>query len=129
NPNGTWDLFVKPVAGSGNDELLYHSNAVFKHPTSWSFDGRYVVFEALDANSGFDLWTIDMSGDHTPHPYLHGRFNERWGSISPDGRWMLYGSDESGRFEVYVQSFPVPRSKYQVSLGGGAYPTWRRDGR
>jgi eukaryotic-like serine/threonine-protein kinase len=129
NPDGPWNLFVKPVDGSSSEQAIYRSPVVFKHPTAWSFDGRYIVFEALDASSGFDLWVVPMDGDRKARPYLTGPFNQRWGTISPDGRWLAYASNESGKPEIYVQSFPTPGSKHQVSLGGGIYPLWRNDGR
>jgi len=128
-PEGPDELFIKPSDGSAGEQSLYQSPVMFKHPTGWSFDGRYVVFESLDASTGFDVWVVPTGGDRKASVYLHGPFNERWASISPDGRWMAYASDESGRYEVYVQSFPTPGSKHQVSLEGGAYPTWSKDGR
>ena len=70
-----------------------------------------------------------MDGDRTPLPYLQTPFEELQGQVSPDGRWLAYTSDESGRWEVYVQSFPTPGNKYVVSSGGGGEPQWRADGR
>jgi eukaryotic-like serine/threonine-protein kinase len=67
-------------------------------------------------------------GDHQPSPFLQSEFGERQGQFSPDGRWVAYSSDESGRYEVYVQSFPTPGGKWQISTSGGAEPNWRRDG-
>ncbi len=70
-----------------------------------------------------------MSGDQKPTPFVQTEFNEIQGRFSPDGRWVAYASNLSGRFEVYVQSFPSSGGKWQVSTGGGAQPQWRRDGR
>ncbi len=61
--------------------------------------------------------------------YLRTPFSEQYGAISPDGRWLAYSSDESGRFEIYVDSFPTPRNKYKVTDGGGDRAVWRQDGR
>src|SRR5262249_15416912 len=66
---------------------------------------------------------------HKPQPYLAASINEREGRISPDGHWVAYTSDESGRNEVFVQSFPTPGSKKRISTNGGTTPMWRRDGR
>ena len=127
--DGPWNFYIKSVSGAAPEEPLLRSSAMIKHPTWWSHDGRFIVFEQLDAKTGWDLWMIPMDGDHTPRPFLRTPFNERFGSLSPDGRWMAYTSDESGRSEVYVQSFPSPGSKYQVSTGGGFGVVWRQDGK
>jgi len=94
---------------------------------SWSADGGHVLFTNL-AGPG-DLWTVPLSGDKKPSPFLQTRFNETNGRFSPDGRWVAYQSNESGRPEVYVAPFPGPGGKWQVSTGGGVLPRWRRDGK
>jgi len=76
-----------------------------------------------------DIWILPMSGDHKPRPYLNTPVNELDGRISPDGHWVAYTSDESGRNEVFVQSFPLPGNKKRVSSDGGSSPIWRGDGR
>jgi Tol biopolymer transport system component len=130
NREGPWNLYVKPVSGATPEQPLYRSEGYFKHPDWWSPDGRLAGFEALDPKTGWDLWYIPTSGDdHTPKPYLRTPFNERFGQLSPDGRWMAYASDESGRSEVYVQSFPDPGVKHQVTTEGGSNPGWRADGK
>jgi Tol biopolymer transport system component len=129
NRNGPWDFYRKPVGGSGKEELLFQSRTVFKHPTSWSRDGRYLVFEALEASTGFDLWVLPMTGERTPTLYLRTPYNERFATLSPDGRWMLYSSDESGRPELYVQSFPTAEVKHQISTDGSVGGGWREDGK
>jgi Tol biopolymer transport system component len=70
-----------------------------------------------------------MSGDKKPFPFLKTRFEERKGKFSPDGKWIVYESNESGRFEIYVQPFPGPGGKFQISTSGGAQPRWSKDGR
>ncbi len=126
---GPWDLYVKPTSGAVPETPLLESEALFKHPFQWSWDGRFTVFDQLDARSGWDVWVLPADGASKPAPYLQTPFDERWGSISPDGRWMAYTSNESGRFEIYVQSFPTPGNKYRVSTGGGGGGYWRKDGR
>lgn len=95
----------------------------------WSRDGRYIVYISNSAATKKDLWLLPMFGDHTPIPFLRTPFEELQGRISPDGRWLAYTSDESGTWEVYVQSFPVAGTKHVVSTGGGGEPQWRADGR
>jgi Tol biopolymer transport system component len=75
-----------------------------------------------------DLWIAPQFGDRKPFPYLQTQFNEQDGVFSPDGRWVAYRSDESGRDEIYVQAFPLSGAKFQISTGGGTEPTWRNDG-
>jgi len=70
-----------------------------------------------------------MEGDRKPRPFLATQFNEMWPDLSPDGRWLAYKSDESGRYEIYVQPFPGPGGKWQVSTDGGDRPIWARNGR
>ncbi|HEY3214972.1 MAG TPA: protein kinase [Candidatus Eisenbacteria bacterium] len=127
--DGPWNLYVKSVGGTGREEALHQSRILFKHPRQWSYDGRLIVYGALEEKTGWDLWTVSVDGDRTPVPYLRTPFNEPSGSISPDGRWMAYESDESGRYEIYVQSFPIPDTKYQVSTGGGFGSGWSEDGK
>ena len=90
----------------------------------------------LDPDSGYDLWTLalDVSDpDHPkpgkPEPFLRTPSNERYPAVSPDGRWIAYESDESGRDEVYVRPFPGPGGKWQISNAGGSLPVWSRNGR
>jgi Tol biopolymer transport system component len=127
--SGIRNLFVKAASGATAEELLYSSSVMFKEPRAWSPDGKVVVFEPLDPQTNRDLWILPLDGDRTPTPYLRTPFNEQFAAISPDGRWLAYSSDESGRFEIYVDSFPTPHNKYRVTDHGGLAPYWRKDGR
>ncbi len=129
NGKGPYDIYVRPVTGSGQEELLHASGVMKKWPRSWAPDGRSIVFDTATPETGDDIQILPLEGDRTPVPYLGTRFNENGGAISPDGRWLAYNSDESGRVEVYVQPFPVPGAKTQVSTDGGFLPAWSRDGR
>ncbi len=129
NRAGAIDVYQKSVGGSAEEEPVLVSRIAFKNLNQWSPDGRYLVFEQPDPATGWDVWLLPMEGDKKPIPYLRSRFNEHGGQISPDGHWMAYFSDESGRNEVYVQSFPTPGNKYQVSTSGGGGPNWSRDGK
>ncbi len=125
---GAAAFFVKSTRGA-NDELLHRFPTPWTSIWDWSGDGRYVVFREIDAVNGFDLWILPMFGDRKPFPYLNTRFEEGPASVSPSGHWMAYISDESGQREVYVQTFPEPGDKQQVSVDGGIVPRWSRDGR
>ena len=99
------------------------------HNAVWSPDGRFLVYQELDPVTKYDLWLVPLSGDRKPTPLLHGDGNETDGQVSPDGRFLAYTSDESGRREVYVSGLPGPSGKWQVSVAGGSQPRWRHDGR
>jgi serine/threonine protein kinase len=132
--NGPPHLYRKTSNGASAEELLYADDLV-KTPTSWSPDGRFLLFYATgDPKTGYDLWVLPdplgMRGSvkpAKPYPFLRTQFNEQWGRFSPDGRWVAYQSDESGGYEVYVMPFPGPGGQRQVSSGGGRYPIWRND--
>jgi Tol biopolymer transport system component len=129
---GHIDLYQHAANGAGEDKLLFKSpdNKVVD---DWSRNGRFLLYEGQSAKGGSDLWVLPMegAGERKPAPFLSTRFNERMGRFSPDGRWIAYESDESGRPEIYVRPFPVPvggGGKWMVSQGGGREPRWRRDG-
>jgi serine/threonine protein kinase/Tol biopolymer transport system component len=131
NDYGRMQIFVKSADGSGSDEPLLTS-ANGQVPTDWSADGRFVAFEERDPKTGKrDLWLLPMSGsgDRKPVPYLQTPFDKFQAQFSPDGRWMAYGSDESGRWEIYLQPVPASGGKWLVSNSGGTQPRWRRDGK
>jgi Tol biopolymer transport system component len=128
NRNGPLDLYVKGLNGTGEDEALLKSDAR-KLPTDWSPDGQFILYESFDSKtSKNDLWVLPVD-NRQPRPFLQTEFDERQGHFSPDGRWVAYCSDESGRYEVYVEGFPTPGGKRQISINGGTDPKWRRDGK
>ena len=100
-----------------------------KYPLSWSPDGRSLLYGVATRETGADLWVLPVSGERKPFSFVHTQFTERAGRFSPDGRWIAYDSNESGRFEVYVAPFPGPGGKWQVSAAGGIQPRWRGDGK
>ena len=100
-----------------------------KTSSDWSADGRYLLYTEHDQKTGnFDLWALPMD-TRKPFPILQTKFSERDARLSADGKWIAYQSDESGRFEIYVQPFPGPGDRVQVSTDGGAQVRWRRDGK
>jgi serine/threonine protein kinase len=127
---GVMNLYQKISSGAGTDEPLLLTPSQ-KMPTDWSPDGGFVIYRDLNLKgaTGRDLLVVPLAGDRKPFPYANTKAEEREAQFSPDGRWIAYQSNESGRFEVYVQAFPEPRGKWQVSNEGGTQPRWRRDGR
>lgn len=115
------ELVSTSVDRSGPDEVLYGEPGVNLVPASWSPDGRVLVFMR-----GSDIWSLTLPGRHD-EPLLQSRFVEASPAISPDGRWLAYASNESGRQEVYVQPFPAGGRRWQVSQAGGIAPVWARD--
>ena len=126
--NRAYNLYWKLSSGAGADELLLESDQR-KAPLDWSSDGRFLLFYSLDPQTGFDLWVLPLSGDKKPFAFLKTPFDERNGQFSPDSKWIAYQSNESGRSEIYVQPFPGPGSKFQISANGGAQPRWNKNGK
>ncbi|MGC2618949.1 MAG: hypothetical protein WA414_07895, partial [Acidobacteriaceae bacterium] len=100
-------------------------------PFSVSPDGRYLVYMRRDSKSttGWDIWVLPMFGDGKPFPLVNTNFLDVTPAISPDGKWLAYANDETGRMEVYVQPFPSGAGRWQLSTNGGIVPTWRKDGK
>ena len=120
-------IYRKIASGAGNDELLI--DAPIAGTIDWSSDGTNILYASRGEKESDDLWVLPLEGERKPYPLLQSAFNENQGHFSPDGRYFAYMSNESGREEVYVQSFPPAGGKWQVSTGGGAQPRWRRDGK
>jgi eukaryotic-like serine/threonine-protein kinase len=123
-----FDLFEKPAASEGEAKELLKTNEL-KVASDWSRDGRYIAFSSQGKETKFDIWMLPTFGDKRPIPFLKTEFAEMFPVFSPDGRYVAYQSNESGRFEIYVQSFPGPGRKWQVSTAGGSEPSWRSDGK
>jgi hypothetical protein len=119
------NLYVKSVNG-GQEDVLLASDRV-KYASDWSRDGRYIVYDTADTKTKLDIWVLPLFGDRKPVPFLQTEFDEWLGHLSPDGKWMVYVSNQSGRYEVYVQTFPPSGATWQVSTEGGLHPRWRRD--
>ncbi len=122
---GVFQLYEKPASGAGTAELLRASD-VSNGPFDWSSDGRFLIYvKSLPTR---DIWVLPMLDEGEPFPFLEAGFVEDQAKLSPDGRWIAYISDESGRNEVYVANFPEAVGKWQISTGGGVQPRWSGDG-
>ena len=124
--DGVLNLYQRAASGSGTDEVLLKSDYA-KIPNDWSADGRFILYQT--AIPPTDIWVLPLFGERKPFPFLQTEFNEGWARFSPDGKWIAYSSNESGSWQVYVQSFPAPGGKWMISTDGGAQPQWRRDGK
>jgi len=112
--------------GSNQTQTVFRSDNIVWF-CDWSPDGKYVIY--VEDDPSLDLWLIPMVGERKPVKYMTSPHREMQARVSPDSRWLAYSSNESGRFEVYVQSFPTPGEKVPVSRNGGTRPMWRRDGK
>jgi len=140
--SGVFDLYQKTSNLAGEDELVFKSGEP-KAPSSWSPDGRFILY--FNPIPPIRLWLLPLGGgeaDRKPVLVEHSDFNVAAGRFSPDGRWIAYHSDESGRNEIYVRPFDAPSAmgtsaangtpvtgKWMVSKDGGSTPLWRRDGK
>jgi serine/threonine protein kinase/Tol biopolymer transport system component len=125
---GQSDVFWQMADGSGSLERLTTTGEEFQTPGSWSPDGQLLALGKVSSNKRSEIWVLRLS-DRKAQPFLQTSFDEMAPRFSPDGRWLAYSSNESGRFEVYVQPYPGPGGKYQVSTDGGTEPVWNRNGR
>jgi Tol biopolymer transport system component len=124
---GVSNIFWQLADGGGGLERLTTSE--YNHiPMSWSQDGQLLAFFETNPTTQRDIWVLRMS-DRETQPFLRTPFNEAAARFSPDGHLLAYVSDESGRFEIYVQPYPGPGGKWQISTEGGKEPVWNRNGR
>ncbi len=141
NLGGVLGIYQKASSGAGTEELLWKAD-VLLGPTHWSADGRFLTFGVNDPKNAFDVWVLpvkgDAKGDRKAVPFVNTEFGEIGGRFSPDGRWIAYTSNRSGRNEIYAQPFSpdasagasAPAGEFLVSKGGAAgMPRWRSDGK
>ena len=122
-------LAVKSADGTSEPRTVWPTTTNMR-PLSWSSDGKFILFRLQDPKTGgYDLWVLPMEGDPKARPLIATPAEEAWGAFSPDGRWLAYMSNESGRREVYVVPFPGPGQKRQVSTGGSVAVFWLGDRR
>jgi Tol biopolymer transport system component/predicted Ser/Thr protein kinase len=125
--DGVFDLYQRPTVGAGNEERLLTTGETMV-ATDWSSDGRFLLYRSLSRKTGWDIWALPVAGDGKHFPVVQTNFEERDAQFSPDGKWIAYQSIETGRVEIYVQSFPAG-ARTQISTTGGAQVRWRRDGK
>ncbi len=133
---GVHNLYLKQSSGLEDEELLLKSEEN-KFPSSWSSDGRYLMYNTYNTQTKGDLWIYPLNGDSKPTPLPSTQFDESQGFFSPDMHWIAYESDESGTKEVYIRSFSPNavdvsskgNGKWPISRGGGMAPRWRADGK
>jgi serine/threonine-protein kinase len=123
------NIFAQAADGLGDVTQLTKSPNV-QHATSFSPDGTRLVFTENALTTGQDVMQLRLDGTHAATPLVQTPFNERNGEVSPDGRWLAYEADDSGRYNIYVRPFPDVSSGYwQVSTDGGTRPLWARNSR
>jgi serine/threonine-protein kinase len=124
---GHYGMYSKASDGSGSEDNLTTSENN-QAPESWSPDGKMISFVEWKADDGGDIWVLNLEGDKKAHLFHKTRFGEFFSAFSPNGHWMAYTSDESGRYEVYVRPFPGPGGQWQISTSGGEEPVWAPNG-
>jgi len=125
--DGAYDLYIKETKSGATEQRLLHTNGM-KAAQSWSPDGKVILFNAVGVKTRLDLWAIDATPDATPRVLIGGDADECCGRFSPDGRWIAYVSNASGRLEVFVKPFGKEGEPVQVSKDGGAGPEWHAGG-
>ena len=126
---GLFDVFWKLAIGTGQPELVASASERHLSPSSWTPDGQSLLLLER-TQQGIDIGIVTLDGDQSRQGVLEETFSETSPEVSPDGRWLAYGSSESGQREVYVRPFPdVTEGKWQVSTQGGQSPAWSPDGR
>jgi Tol biopolymer transport system component len=129
---GVYNLYQKASIGEGNEELLYQSKEG-KGPNSWSPDGKFLIYYSLGQPTHLRLLAVDGPADRQPIPLIDPRFSSVTGRFSPDGHWIAYSSNESGKNEISVRPFDAATgtagSPTVVTQGGGTTPLWSGDGK
>ena len=126
---GAQEIYIKNVLDASPEVPLYRNGTPFKNPSSWSRDGKWIALTQLDPDSQQNIWLLAASGQGGLTPVVHLAVRDNSGPFSPDGRWLAHSSDDTGRFEVYIQSLPAPGRRLQVSQGGAIVAWWMPDGR
>ena len=123
-----YQIVQKLASGAGQEEVLIDSKDQI-YPASWSPDGKFILFVRVDVTTKRDIWILPLDGDRKPFLYFQTPVEDRSGYFSPDGKLIAYQSEESGRDEVYVQTFPASANKWTISTDGGLAPRWSPNGK
>jgi serine/threonine-protein kinase len=123
---GTPSIFMQALDGSGGAERLT-SGDYPRSPSSFSSDRQFLAFIEQTPETGRDVWVLNLA-DHKPQPFLNAPYDETAPTFSPDGKWLAYSSDESGRREIYLRPYPGPGGNRQISTDGGEEPAWNPRG-
>ena len=130
NADGPMHLYVKNADDGLPPKRLYQTDLLFTNPVSWSADGQWIVTNQINPGTSQDIWLLPMHGAAALKPFLRAPGIDGGGTVSPDGKWMQYISNETGQTQVYIQSFPEPGQRIQVSRDGkSGVGWWSRDGR
>jgi Tol biopolymer transport system component len=127
---GKWGIYEKPADGTSKEELLLELGANAA-PMSWSPDGKFLVYDIDSPKTDTDIWALDLAGERKPLPIVEAPAREILPQISPDGKWIAYESNESGRHEIYVRPFPTGEGRWQITNDGALNTSlrWRSDGK
>ncbi len=121
-----WQIYKKSADGAGPDSLLFRGPGLISNAATWSDDGRWIVAQCSDSTGNYDFWKIPMQGGGRPEVYQRTPGQELLAALSPDGKWLLYQVSEGEQNPLYVQSFPTPGSKYQVTFTNPAGAAWSK---
>jgi Tol biopolymer transport system component len=128
NRKGPHNLYVKPVADTGGEQVLLHTPET-EVAMDWSRDGRFLLYMIVDPKAPPSLWALPLHGERKPFRVMQTDSDRSFGQFSPDGKWIAYSSTESGRWEIYAQPFPGPGTKSLISTAGGISARWGPDGK
>jgi Tol biopolymer transport system component len=126
---GRMHCYVRSAWGGGAEDSLGRTPDFYEAPYDWSGAADVIMIAHISQMNQWDVWALPTEGRRPPTPVLQSQFRESGARLSPDGRWLAYTSDESGRSEVYVVPYPGPGARVQISTAGGSTPQWRRDGK
>jgi eukaryotic-like serine/threonine-protein kinase len=127
---GTFNIYLKPANGAAEEKAI-HPSPDDERPQSWSPDGKYLVFDrrATSRQGLSEVMVLPLEGNQPPYSLLNSAYTNFGGQVSPDGRWIAFASNQSGRYEICVSTFPEAKGIWQVSIAGGRTARWQRDGR
>ena len=129
NRAGGYDIYQKAADGLGNEQPVFQAKGQNKYIDDLSSDGRYAIYDTGSGPNTTQLWGLPLFGDRNPFAFVQGTFGAHAARFSPNGQYVAYSSNETGRAEIYVQTFPQQTGKWQISSSGGEQPMWRRDGK